>query len=31
MPILNVKVSGEKSPETTAKITELLLDITHVF
>jgi 4-oxalocrotonate tautomerase len=28
MPILNVKVSGTKSTETTKKITDLLLDIT---
>lgn len=28
MPILNVKVSGTKSPETTKQITDLLLDIT---
>lgn len=28
MPILNVKVSGIKSAETTKQITELLLDIT---
>ena len=28
MPILNVKVSGTKSAETTKKITDLLLDIT---
>lgn len=29
MPILNVKVSGKKSIETTRKINELLLDLTH--
>jgi 4-oxalocrotonate tautomerase len=29
MPILNVKVSGKKSIETTKKINELLLDLTH--
>ena len=29
MPILNVKVSGKKSIETTKQITELLLDLTH--
>lgn len=29
MPILNVKVSGKKSVETTLKINELLLDLTH--
>ena len=29
MPILNVKVSGKKSSETTKKINELLLDLTH--
>ena len=28
MPILNVKVSGEKSPERTRRIAELLLDLT---
>jgi len=28
MPILNVKVSAEKSPELTRKISELLLDLT---
>ena len=28
MPILNVKVSGEKSPERTRQIAELLLDLT---
>ena len=28
MPILNVKVSGNKSAETTKQITDLLLDIT---
>ena len=28
MPILNVKVSGEKSPERTRQIAELLLDVT---
>ena len=28
MPILNVKVSGTKSPELTAQISELLLDLT---
>jgi 4-oxalocrotonate tautomerase len=28
MPILNVKVSAEKSPELTAKISGLLLDLT---
>ena len=28
MPILNVKVSGTKSAETTKQITDLLLDIT---
>nr|MBF0685431.1 4-oxalocrotonate tautomerase family protein [Pseudomonas sp.] len=28
MPILNVKVSGAKSPELTAQISELLLDLT---
>lgn len=29
MPILNVKVSGKKSIETTKRINELLLDLTH--
>ena len=29
MPILNVKVSGKKSAETTKQINELLLDLTH--
>lgn len=29
MPILNVKVSGKKSIETTKQINELLLDLTH--
>ncbi|MBU3592875.1 4-oxalocrotonate tautomerase family protein [Polynucleobacter sp. 71A-WALBACH] len=29
MPILNVKVSGKKSAETTKRINELLLDLTH--
>jgi len=29
MPILNVKVSGKKSIETSKKINELLLDLTH--
>ena len=29
MPILNVKVSGKKSAETTKEINELLLDLTH--
>jgi len=29
MPILNVKVSGKKSAETTKKINELLLELTH--
>jgi 4-oxalocrotonate tautomerase len=29
MPILNVKVSGKKSIETTNQINELLLDLTH--
>ncbi len=29
MPILNVKVSGKKSIETTKKINELLLNLTH--
>lgn len=29
MPILNVKVSGKKSVETTKQINELLLDLTH--
>ena len=29
MPILNVKVSGKKSIETTKQIHELLLDLTH--
>ena len=28
MPILNVKVSGEKSPDLTKQISELLLDLT---
>lgn len=28
MPILNVKVSGEKSPDLTRQISELLLDLT---
>ena len=28
MPILNVKVSGKKSPELTRQISELLLDLT---
>ncbi|MGZ5787309.1 MAG: tautomerase family protein [Ramlibacter sp.] len=28
MPILNVKVSGQKSPELTRQISELLLDLT---
>jgi 4-oxalocrotonate tautomerase len=28
MPILNVKVSGEKSPELTRQISELLLELT---
>lgn len=28
MPILNVKVSGRKSPESTSQIAELLLDLT---
>lgn len=28
MPILNVKVSGEKSPERTRQIADLLLDLT---
>lgn len=28
MPILNVKVSGEKSPELTRQISDLLLDLT---
>lgn len=28
MPILNVKVSGKKSPELTQQIAELLLDVT---
>jgi 4-oxalocrotonate tautomerase len=28
MPILNVKVSGAKSPELTSQISELLLDLT---
>jgi 4-oxalocrotonate tautomerase len=29
MPILNVKVSGQKNIETTKAINELLLDLTH--
>lgn len=29
MPILNVKVSGQKNIETTRAINELLLDLTH--
>jgi 4-oxalocrotonate tautomerase len=29
MPIINVKVSGKKSAETTIKINKLLLDLTH--
>ena len=29
MPILNVKISGKKSAETTRQINELLLDLTH--
>lgn len=29
MPILNVKVSGKKSAETTKKINEFLLELTH--
>ena len=29
MPILNVKVSGKKSAETTKQINELLLELTH--
>ncbi len=29
MPILNVKVSGKKSAETTKQINDLLLDLTH--
>ena len=29
MPILNVKVSGQKSLETTRKISALLLELTH--
>ncbi len=29
MPIINVKVSSKKSVETTKKINELLLDLTH--